>query len=59
MKLWHTARAWYQKSLAIWVDMRAKGTLSKVMNGEPTSLAALLARSDAAIADLEKGLTAK
>ncbi|MDP9100034.1 MAG: tetratricopeptide repeat protein [Verrucomicrobiota bacterium] len=55
-KNWEEAKTWYQKSLAIWQDMNAKGTLSGADADKPDELAKEIATCAAALnsTDLEK-----
>jgi tetratricopeptide (TPR) repeat protein len=46
---WSEARAWYQKSLGIWQNMRAKGTLRGADSGKPDEVAREITRCDVAL----------
>jgi tetratricopeptide (TPR) repeat protein len=48
---WRTARNMYQQSLAIWNDLRSRGTLAGDDASKPEQAARELARCDAAIAE--------
>lgn len=47
---WGEARAWYQKSLGIWQNMRDKGTSGGADAGMPDEVAREIARCDVALA---------
>jgi hypothetical protein len=48
---WREARAWYQRSLAIWLDMRSKNALSPADASKPEDLARRIAQCDEALRD--------
>jgi tetratricopeptide (TPR) repeat protein len=46
---WGEARAWYQKSLGIWEDLRDKGTSGSGDAGKPAEVAHEIARCEVAL----------
>ena len=46
---WREARAWFRRSLDIWLDMRGRGALAKVDNEKPQEMMQHLATCDAAL----------
>ena len=48
----NSARAWYQKSLNLWLDMRKHGILSGVLSQSPDQVAAELAKCENALRTL-------
>jgi thioredoxin-like negative regulator of GroEL len=47
---WREARAWYQKSLKQWTDLRDRGALVKGDEKEPDRIAGEIAKCDEALA---------
>ena len=46
---WLDAKSWYQKSLNIWEDLKAKGTLNSADAGKPDEVAREIANCDSAL----------
>jgi non-specific serine/threonine protein kinase/serine/threonine-protein kinase len=51
---WREARAWYEKSLGVWLDLKRRGVLNGEETGEPDRIPKEILKCDAAIGRLER-----